>query len=413
MSESTRKSISKRTIKPTTKLLQRLLSSPDAHSPSKVAIRISMWTIAVATMTLALALSITNGYETTLKAKLSENLGDITLHYRNPLNNWSLQPAAIDSNIQKIALSTGGVKSISPHLTRGVVLKNGGAIAGVELNGIDSLQTKFGFQTPMPSDHNGIVISKSQAIKLGAKIGDTITLFILTTPFPTEVNVTVVDTFEVGMEEIDDLIAWTDRSFLAGTLSLPPNFADGYSVGLEPVMADDLEGITNNLDEALTTYPVAIETTQDRFAHIYDWLSLLDNNVTLLIIIVSFVIAINIIASVLIIVLESTQKIGILLSLGMRSRQIERIFILKTFTTAFKGATLGLHIAIFTILLQRYTHFIALDPGSYIVSYLPMDLDLLTILGAFLGIVGLATLFSMLPAMIISRTEPTKALKFD
>jgi len=261
--------------------------------------------------------------------------------------------------------------------------------------------------------NKGIVISKTQAKKLNTKVGDSITIFILTSPFPTERKIKVGGIFEVGMEEVDNKIAWMNRTDLAEILSLPKNFADSYIVNIDPNKRDLLWEITENLDNALTTTPVAIELTEDRFAHIYDWLSLLDNNVTLLIIIVAFVIAINVIASVLIIVLENTRTIGILLSLGMRSRDIERIFILQTLKTAFKGATIGLHVAIFSIIIQRYTQFIKLDPNSYIVDSLPMELDLITITGAFLGIILIATLFSLLPAMIIARTQPCNALKFD
>lgn len=397
----------------TTKLLQKLLSSPDEHSPSKVAIRISIWTIAVATLTLALALSITNGYKQTLKNKLSESLGDATLIYRNPLNNWKLAPAQIDSTIINRTLSVEHIKAITPKLSRAVVLKNQGQIAAVELNGIDSANTHKLTALKNASINSGIIISKTQANKLNTKVGDSITIFILTTPFPTELKIKVGGVFGVGMDEVDNNIAWIKRTDLAEILSLPTNFADSYIVNIDPNKRDQIGEIADNLDNELTTTPVAIELTEERFAHIYDWLSLLDNNVTLLIIIVTFVIAINVIASVLIIVLENTRTIGILLSLGMRSRDIERIFIIQTIKTAVKGATIGLHIAIFAILIQRYTQFIKLDPNSYIVDSLPVELDLITITGAFLGIILIATLFSLLPAMIIARTQPAKALKFD
>ena len=397
----------------TTNLLQKLLSSPDEHSPSKVAIRISIWTIAVATLTLALAFAITNGYKQTLKDKLSESLGDATLLYRNPLNNWSLEPAQIDSSIISKTLNIEHIKSITPKLSRGVVLKNQGKIAAVELNGIDSANIHKIPALKNTDINQGLIISKTQAKKLDVNTGDSITIFILTTPFPTELKVKVGGIFEVGMEEVDNQIAWIKRTYLAETLALPTSFADSYIVNIDPNKRDQTWEIIDNLDTELATTPVAIELTEDRFAHIYDWLSLLDNNVTLLIIIVTFVIAINVIAAVLIIVLENTRTIGILLSLGMRSRDIERIFILQTFKTAFKGATIGLHIAIFAILIQRYTQFIKLDPNSYIVDSLPVELDLITMSCAFLGIVLIATIFSLLPAMIIARTQPCKALKFD
>ncbi|MEG2755004.1 MAG: FtsX-like permease family protein, partial [Mucinivorans sp.] len=145
---------------------------------------------------------------------------------------------------------------------------------------------------------------------------------------------------------------------------------------------------------------------------IFGWLKMLDSNAYLVLIIMLVVAGINMVSSVLIIVLENTQTIGLLMSQGIRMGQLRWIFVFRCMPITLWGILWGALLGLGFCFLQHSVGLIALDSEAYMVSQVPIYIDYPLVALIAVASFVLITLLSLLPAMIIARLSPDKTLRF-
>ena len=128
---------------------------------------------------------------------------------------------------------------------------------------------------------------------------------------------------------------------------------------------------TDRYGEVLTS-----QTIHEAYPNIFSWLSLLDINVWIILILMVCVAGFTMISGLLIIILERTQMIGILKALGMRNDAVRHTFLWFATFIIGRGLILGNVIGIGLVVLQQQTGFISLDPSSYYVDTAPMELNI-------------------------------------
>ena len=114
----------------------------------------------------------------------------------------------------------------------------------------------------------------------------------------------------------------------------------------------------------------------------------------------------------LILIIERTNSIGLLKTLGATNGQIRTIFINYTLLIMVPGLLFGNLIGIGLLLLQKMTGFLKLDPENYYVSEVPVDLNPIYILSISLGILVVSAVALILPSYLISKISPVKAIKY-
>jgi lipoprotein-releasing system permease protein len=123
--------------------------------------------------------------------------------------------------------------------------------------------------------------------------------------------------------------------------------------------------------------------------------------------------AITMISTLLILILERTNMIGILKSLGMRNISIRKIFLYNAAYIIGLGILWG-NAASFTIcLLQQKFGLIKLSQESYYVSVVPINLDAINILLLNAGTLLVCYLMLLMPSLVITRITPLKAIRFS
>jgi len=156
-----------------------------------------------------------------------------------------------------------------------------------------------------------------------------------------------------------------------------------------------------------------VRSIQEDYPGIFDWLSLLDINVWVILILMVSVARFNMVSGLLVTILERVHMIGILKSMGAENLRIEKIFIYVAGFLIGRGLLIGNVIGIGLCLVQMYTGAITLDPESYYVATVPINLDVFHILILNAGTM-LVTIFMMtLPSMIISRISPADSIRFN
>ena len=119
------------------------------------------------------------------------------------------------------------------------------------------------------------------------------------------------------------------------------------------------------------------------------------------------------ISTLLILILERTNMIGVLKALGARNVSIRRIFLYNAAYIVGKGMLYGNIAGIGICLLQKYFSIISLPQESYFMSVVPINLDIFYLLLLNAGTLASCTLMLVLPSFIISRISPVKAIRFD
>ena len=122
---------------------------------------------------------------------------------------------------------------------------------------------------------------------------------------------------------------------------------------------------------------------------------------------------INMVVALLVLILERTQMIGILKSLGANNWSIRKVFLYNAGYLIARGLFWGNIIGIGLLLLQKYFGIIKLNPESYYVNEAPVDINLWYILLLNIGTVAICLLVLLIPSYIITKITPSKSIRFE
>lgn len=156
-----------------------------------------------------------------------------------------------------------------------------------------------------------------------------------------------------------------------------------------------------------------IEKITEQFPQIVSWMEIFDTNIALIISIMLIVVVVNIIMILLILIIERTNSIGLLKTLGATNGQIRAIFINYTLMIMFPGLLVGNILGIGLLLVQRWYGIIKLNPENYYVSVVPVDLNIIYIAGVSVGILVVSGVSLILPSYLISKISPIKSIKMS
>lgn len=156
-----------------------------------------------------------------------------------------------------------------------------------------------------------------------------------------------------------------------------------------------------------------IEKITEQFPQIVSWMEIFDTNIALIISIMLIVVVVNIIMILLILIIERTNSIGLLKTLGATNGQIRAIFINYTLMIMFPGLLVGNILGIGLLLVQRWYGIIKLNPENYYVSVVPVDLNIIYIAGVSVGILVVSGVSLIFPSYLISKISPIKSIKMS
>lgn len=268
-------------------------------------------------------------------------------------------------------------------------------------------------------DANAIVISSTVAGQLGLDVGDKINTCFFAEGKMRLRNFTVAAIYNSGFIEYDKSVVYAPLS----TLRRISGLDDGQvaSIEISGLDIDELLQAQMTLqrafsnayyDRGLTQY-MQVGSIMQSGAMYFNWLSLLDTNVVVILILMTAISAFTLIASLIILILERVNMIGTLKMLGATNGMIQRIFILLDLKVLVKGLIVGNVVGLALILFQQFTHLLPLDPESYYISFVPVKITVLQVVVLNVAAIFVATLIMILPSMMISRLKPATILRYE
>lgn len=400
------------------RLAHSLLGTTSQKRKMGIGSRVAIFSIALSVAVVTIAMAISAGFRSAISDKVTLMTADVTLENRD-LYQGVFLPMEVGEDVVYELSSIDGVQYAYPETRRSATVSDTSLLYGLMLRGVDH---NFPFEQIEPYITSGtfplfnsinrtaLVLPHKVASALNLSIGDRVEMTYFGT-LPITISFVLSATFTTDMEEIDKSMAFANIHYINSLAGLDDTQADVVRIVKQPNA--DIVDLQNSLDEEFGGYGIIQTTAMDDYPQIFDWLAMLDNNVSLLLMIMLVVAGVNMVSAVLIVILENTQTIGLLKSLGMQQQTIRMIFLQTSFRLCFKGFLYGALISVGLLLVQQLFAPLRLDPASYMVSAVPVAFDwagLLLVNGAlFLGIL----FFTVLPTYIINKLSPSEALKFS
>jgi lipoprotein-releasing system permease protein len=377
--------------------------------------RIVMTSIAVSYLVMIIAVSVSSGFRHEIRAGISSVSGDIQLM---PLNmNFMNEASPIESNASYIPYvkEIDGVESVIPVIYRAGIVKNDNGIHGVLFKGLPAEYSPY---LKPDSVAQAVIVPRRLAEIAGLEVGDRmLTYFVGGKVKARQFNVTGI--YDPMLETDDQLVVYADIADLQRLNGWDADHASAVEIMLERGCRneDDIRKLTDEVGAAVYAYTSEDETTVlassciSRYPQIFDWLNLLDFNVAFILILMTIVAGFNMISGLLIMLFENISTIGLLKTLGMTDRAIAKVFLASSASLVLKGMFWGNLVAVLFCIVQGTTHLLKLDPENYFVSYVPVNLDLGSVLAADLIAFAVIMILLLVPCMFISRVDPAETVR--
>ncbi|MHA7111269.1 ABC transporter permease [Sunxiuqinia elliptica] len=395
---------------------------------SRRIVRLAVAGISLGMVVMILAVAIVTGFQREIESKVNGFAAHLQIV--NYDSNLSYQTEAINKeqgfleelkampqvkHVQQFATKPGMIKTDED--IQGVVLKgiapdfdwsffDANRVAGERI-ALDSLRT------------NAVWISEqlSNLLKLG--LGDSFRMYFLNENerVPRIRQFEVKGIYRTGLAEFDRMFMLIDIRHLQRLNGWADDEISGYEIFM-----DDLEEVDNaefkirdlvlahlNDEDSL----LRVINIKRKFPHIFDWLRLLDMNVWIILSLMVLVAGFNMISGLLVIILERTQMIGVLKSLGAANVDVRKVFLYLSAFLIGEGLLWGNVLGILLGLAQHYFQIIHLDPASYYVDTVPVNISVLHLVLLNIGALLVTMLMLIAPSFFISRIAPEKTIRFD
>ena len=386
----------------------------------------SFFAMAIGVMTLIVVLSVMNGFDREIKHRLLNVIPHITLTDRNGLSTQQ-----IDQLSAQLAQASPKISSITPHLENHAMLAAENRQQAVVVRGIsDSWPSAellgdnmlIGSVDDLQPRQFGILLGSQLIRQLGLSIGDQVELILPTlsvTPlgvFPRLKRMTVLGVFEVGAQ-VDATTAYIHEM----DARLLMRYQDTYP-GIQIQLYDPF-AVDKILEELAEILPSTLEKQSwtAQMSTLFQAMRMEKTVVGLLLSVVIAVAAFNIIACLVLMVANKRKDIAVLRTLGARSDQIVKLFIIQGSAIGILGALFGLIAGCIVALfigdiisfVESITGQSLFDPSIYMISALPSKLLLNDVLMVVIGATLTSLLATIYPAWRAGQILPAEALRYD
>lgn len=381
--------------------------------------------IALGVIMMLVAIATGVGLKEKIREKVSVFNGHIQIYnYDNNLSDVSVVPVSLDQDFYPVFDKVDGVAHIQAVATKAGIIRTAETFEGIIAKGVgpDYQWSDFAeyIEAGRIPDVEGelndeVLLSAYMANRLQLEVGDTFFTFFLRDEDPSKIpnqrKFEVVGIYDSGFEEFDSSYLFVDIRHIQRMNRWEADQVGNFEVFLEHF--DEIETKSAEIyGNTLSTLDT--QTIKGKYYKIFEWIDLFDFNIAIIIGIMIIVGGINMITALLVLILERTQMIGILKALGSDNWRIRKIFLINAAYLIGVGLFWGNLFGLGLIWIQdRYRLFKFPNPKEYYIEYIPVSLDISTVLVLNIGVLILCLLMLILPSVIITRITPVKAIQFE
>ena len=370
--------------------------------------KIATTCIAVSFLVMILAVAVSSGFRQEVRHGLSSLSGDIMISAPDLNVMGESRPVDLSDPSLGYVASSRLVEKMQPVVWRAGIVRNGEGMHGVLVKGVRNATNDT---VPL-----GVSIPRKLAQASGLKPGDRmLTYFVGDALKMRQFN--VVGIHEAVVETDDKFVVYASLSDMQRLNGWDENQVSAVEVHLDDAFAgeDAVLAATQEIGSLVSLYQdgddMVATSSVSRYPQLYSWLSLIDFNVGIILLLMTVVAGFNMISGLLILLFENISTIGILKSMGMTDKAISKVFLAASARLVAVGMVIGNVLAFVICMIQKTTHILKLNPENYYVSFVPVDIDLLQILMAdTLSFVAIMLLL-LIPCLFISKVDPAQTVR--
>ncbi len=382
--------------------------------------------IAMGLAVMIIAVAVLTGFKQQIRDKIVGFGSNIQiLNFDSNLSLETIPVSDTQAFIPRIR-EMDGIRHVQVFATKAGIIKTTEAIQGVVLKGVGSDFDWDFFRSNIIDGNvfsvsdsgrtNEVIISGKISDMLRLKTGDSFAMYFVQDP-PRSRRFTVSGIYETSLEEFDKMYVFCDIGHIKRLNGWTDDQVSGFEIFIDDF--DRLDEMTlavrNQVGYRLLEEETKFKVTNIRlrYPQIFDWLNFQDMNVFIIITLMLLVAGFNMISGLLIIILEKTNMIGVFKALGSDNGTIRKIFLYQAGWLIAKGLLWGNIIGLGLAFLQLKTGIISLDPSSYYIKTVPVNLEMSHILMLNTGTMIIIILMLLVPSQLISRITPVKAIRYD
>ncbi len=370
--------------------------------------KMAMVSIAVSFLVIILAVTISGGFRREIRSGISAVAGDVQITWPEVNAAAADHPLDLSAPCLSGLDSLPGVASVRPAVYRGGIVKGEKEISGVLFkgaadSGLDSLRVR---------------IPASLARQTGLAPGDRMTAYFVGEKVRAR-RFLVDGIYEGVLSGSDNLVVLAGLEDLQRLCQWEAGEVSAVELVLSPQARDRMDEIAETVGDRIlfrmdgdASAPMAI-SAQQRFPQIFSWLDLIDFNVAIILLLMVVVAGFNMISGLLILLFRNISTIGTLKALGMTDRAISEVFLRVSSRLVLLGMAIGNALALLFCLIQGTTHLIRLNPENYFLSFVPVEVNPLTILGADALAYAAIMVLLLIPSLFIARVDPARTVRVE
>jgi lipoprotein-releasing system permease protein len=400
--------------------IARRLVKGGPGSFSAPVIRIAIMSIVIGIAVMIVSVAIVTGFQKQIRDKIVGFGSHIQIAKYDSNNSFEFEPISADQAFYQTIKQTKGIKNVQVFATKAGIIKTSEQIQGVVFKGVgsdfdwsffnDKLVSGNPFSTTDTLASDSVLISQNLADLLKIKTGDPLRMYFIIDNMARARRFTVSGIYNTGLAEFDLKFIFGDIRQIQKLNGWNENMVSGFDVYINDF--DELDKLGKVVYKE-AGYDLNARTIRELYPQMFDWLELQDMNVIIILILMVLVSGMAMISTLLILILERTNMIGVLKALGARNLSIRRIFLYNAAYIIGKGLLYGNIVGISICLLQSYFGIIRLPQESYFMSVVPINLDVIHIVVLNVSTLIVCTLMLLLPSFVITRITPVKAIRFD
>jgi len=383
-----------------------------------------MVAIAISIIMMLMAIATGVGLKYKIREKLTAFNGHIQIqNYDNNVSDISVAPISLKQEFYPEFKNIDAISHVQAVATKGGVIRTEETFEGTIAKGVGTDYDWSRFEAYLVDgrlpDYTGklndeVMLSGLMANRLQLKVGDSFFIF-----FPKEDDLSspnqrkfkIVGLYDSGFEEFDGTYFFTDIRHIQRM-----NKWDDDQIGNFEVFLENFDDIDEKSKEIYgqTVSDLDAQNIKTKYYDIFEWMSLFDFNIAMIIGIMIIVGGINMITALLVLILERTQMIGILKAMGASDLVVRKVFLYNATYLIGIGLFWGNLIGIGLLLLQqKFKWFKFPNPEEYYIDYIPVHIEVSSIILLNVGVLVLCFLMLLIPSLIISKITPVKAIKFE
>lgn len=405
-------------------MAKRLIGASNGKISSSV-VKIAVISVALSVAVMIVSVAVIIGFKNQIMDKAVGFGSCVNIVNRESGENLETLPIDSNQDFYPSIENEEGISHIQRYALKPAIFKAGGQILGAMLKGVAQEYDRSFFEKNLVSGEfpdfsdtvasRRILISQKMADALNLKTGDSFAAYFVQQPMRMRKYV-VSGIYSTGLEEYDKIFALVDMADIQKLNSWSKNQITGFEV-----MIDDFS-VLDEMTDLVREYAgyqilqdgsmMKVSSVKDNNRQLFDWITLTQMNVWVILFIMFFVSFVNMSTALLIIIFEKASMIGLLKAVGASNFLIRKIFVLKSLYILLKGIVIGNVIALILVLSEHYLHFIPLDASSYYVDYVPCDFKLWYFAAIDLSTLLIMSVLLIIPSFAVSVMQPAKVMGF-